>query len=43
MWRSPFQNKPWTIIDNFPRSSVGWRVELQSMGRGFESCTGFTF
>ena len=32
-----------TIFDNFPRSSVGWRVDQQSVGRAIESCTGFTF
>ena len=33
----------YTKIDNFPRSSVGWRAVYQSVGRGFEPCTSSTF
>ena len=32
-----------TIFGNFPRSSVDFRIELQSVGRGFEPSTDFTF
>ena len=32
-----------TLFGNFPHSSVGWRVGKQSVGRAFESYTGFTF
>ena len=32
-----------TIFGNYPRSSIDWRVELQSVGRGFEPSTDFTF
>ena len=32
-----------TIFDKFLRNSVGWRVREQSVGSGFEPCTGFIF